>query len=477
MPRLNLTGFFFIKLLAGFSIWAIYTYYYKTSDAFEYFKRSEIIYNTLYTHPIDYIKLLIGIDTDRLQTYYSKIPGWDASFDTLVFNDSRTMIRLNAFLRLFSFGNFHVHTVIMCFISFIGLTALYKTFIAFFKEKQMWLIFAIYFIPTVLYWSSGVLKESVLITGLGFLLYSTNCGLASPLKRGLFLLFILSLFILLSIKMYVLFFLFPALLSNHLYNRSQKTKLNYSYLLTYSVIIVCAIIMAFINPDYNILKIISDKQAKALSEAKGGIFLANNNHFICIDYDRNDLLDPINSRTYKIKKGSTYLQWSLENMQDTSFVNSSTDTSSFNLLYAIQPANSNLSFNKTSPTAFAFIKNIPFAIYHALFRSCFLTPNSVFELIAIIESQLILLFILLAFFFYKKPSESQLPIVWFCLVVSLSLLLLIGFTVPVLGAMIRYKLPALQFLVIALFLLIDFNKIKAKLSGSKPIFNVSADLK
>ena len=39
--RDNLVGFFCIKLLAGFSLWAVYTYYYSCSDAIEYFKNSE----------------------------------------------------------------------------------------------------------------------------------------------------------------------------------------------------------------------------------------------------------------------------------------------------------------------------------------------------------------------------------------------------------------------------------------------------
>jgi len=364
----------------------------------------------------------------------------------------------------------------MCFVSFIGLTALYKTFISFFTGKQMWLLFAVYFVPTVLYWSSGVLKESVLVTGLGLLLYSTKCGLESPIKRKQFLLFILSLFILLSVKMYVLLLLLPALFSNFISGRFNNIKLINVYLLVYSGIIALAITISLINTDYNIFKIISDKQAKAISEAKGGIFLENKTNFICIDYENKKQIIDLPNGLFKIKNRSSYLQWPLDDMQDTAFISSSTDTSTFKMTYTILPANSNLFFNKTEPTFFAFVKNVPNAIYNSLIRPCFINPNSAFELIAIAEAQMIFLFIILALFFYKKPTDEQLPIILFCLAIALSLLLLIGFTAPVFGAMVRYKLPALLFLVIALFLMIDFNKIKSRFTGEKPIANVSADL-
>lgn len=476
LPRLNLIGFFCIKLLAGFSLWAIYTFYYINSDAFEYFRNSEIIYNVIHASPTNYIKLLIGMDTTELQEYYSKIPVWNASFERFLFNDSRTMIRVNAFLRLFSLGNFHVHTVIMCFVSFIGLTALYKTFIPHFKDKQLWLIIGVYFVPTILYWSSGVLKESILVTGLGLLIYSTNCGSVFPKNIKSFLIFALSLLLLVFTKVYVLLIITPPLVANFLSSRF-KFKQWLSYAISYSIIVIALFVANGIHSDYNILKIISDKQAKAISEARGGIFLENAQHFICIDYDKSEQLIPFKNNTYKIKQGSSYMEWPEENMQDTTFISASTDTSFFNLIYSIHPSKSALTFNRTPPTLFAFAKNIPFALYHSIFRICFLKPNSVFELIAIVEAQMIFLFILLALFFYKKPSEAQSALIWFCLCAAIGLFLLIGFTVPVMGAMVRYKLPALLFLVVALFLLIDFNKIKGKFSGNKVAFNVSADLK
>ncbi|MBK6543548.1 MAG: hypothetical protein IPG10_20255 [Flavobacteriales bacterium] len=54
---------------------------------------------------------------------------WYRQYESNMYNDAHTTIRLNAFLRLFSFGHIHVHTVFACFLSTIGLVALYKAFV------------------------------------------------------------------------------------------------------------------------------------------------------------------------------------------------------------------------------------------------------------------------------------------------------------------------------------------------------------
>ena len=136
-----LSFLFVLKLFFGFSLWAIYTFYYPnraTADIYKYFDDSEVIFNALKTKPLDYFKMLLGIgnDTPAFDEYYSKMHYWARKNSLGSYNDGHTVIRFNAFIRLFSLGFYTVHTVFICFISFIGLTAIYKVFLPFLKNKK-----------------------------------------------------------------------------------------------------------------------------------------------------------------------------------------------------------------------------------------------------------------------------------------------------------------------------------------------------
>ena len=116
-------GLFIIKIIAALALYVIYTQYYKDrayADIFRYYDDSEVIYNTLFSTPWDFFRMLTGIDgrAPEIVPYYDVMKNW---YNTdLIFNDSRTMIRINAFLRLFSMGTYFPHAVVMCFLAMLG---------------------------------------------------------------------------------------------------------------------------------------------------------------------------------------------------------------------------------------------------------------------------------------------------------------------------------------------------------------------
>jgi hypothetical protein len=106
-------GLFIIKIIAALALYVIYTQYYKDrayADIFRYYDDSEVIYNTLFSKPWDFFRMLTGIDgrAPEILPYYDIMKNW---YNTdLIFNDSRTMIRINAFLATF----FHGHLFSTC---------------------------------------------------------------------------------------------------------------------------------------------------------------------------------------------------------------------------------------------------------------------------------------------------------------------------------------------------------------------------
>lgn len=96
------------------------------------------------------------------------------------------------------------------------------------------------------------------------------------------------------------------------------------------------------------------------------------------------------------------------------------------------------------------LKNIPEAVSNAAFRPTFWDPGGKLKIVSFLET--VGLFVLLAFGLWynrKYRSAEEKNILVFLVTFSVILLVLIGWTTPVLGAVVRYRMPA----YLALFLI------------------------
>jgi hypothetical protein len=112
------------------------------------------------------------------------------------------------------------------------------------------------------------------------------------------------------------------------------------------------------------------------------------------------------------------------------------------------------------PTPIGFLMYIPFAIYTVVMRPYLWEGNGALIKFAAIENILLLAFMALPFFTWKKKAIEEKRIIYFLLIFIFYLYILIGFPTTVLGALSRYKIPALPFIVIICLFLIDSNKLK-----------------
>ncbi len=266
LSRRNISILFILKILAGVSLSLIYTFYYtdrNTADIFKYFDDSKVMYDALFHKPIDFFKMVFGINNDTpyfSRNYYDLMNNWYRPYEPNVYNDNHTIIRFNAVIRLVSFGYYNIHTVFMCFLSTIGLVALFKTFFPFIKEKRKELIIIIFLIPSVLFWSSGVLKEGLLIFGLGLLLLNFTHLLNKNFSVRYVIGIVLGLIVLAYMKYYILTILIPLLIS---YIWVEKTKQRYAivkYLTVITLFFIVLLNIYRILPQYNVLEMLSQKQ-------------------------------------------------------------------------------------------------------------------------------------------------------------------------------------------------------------------------
>lgn len=59
---------FIFKIISGITLWAIYTFYYTdraTADIFKYFDDSKIMYDAAFNKPLDFFKMITGINNNN----------------------------------------------------------------------------------------------------------------------------------------------------------------------------------------------------------------------------------------------------------------------------------------------------------------------------------------------------------------------------------------------------------------------------
>jgi hypothetical protein len=446
VSRTQLVLLFALKLSAAAIVWFIYTYYYSGSDFFTYFNdSSRLVHNVFHSDHQNYSM------------------AWTGNYEDSLLNGSKIMIILNALLHLFSFGNFYVHGVFFVFFSFLGLVALLKAFVKHFPHKKG-LIIALFFIPGVLFWGSAPLKEALVIGASGFMVYVSDFGLRKSYSKKAILILILSALILLLVRAYVFLVFLPVIIANVFIAVTSAKKVFLKYLLVFGTLGGMAAFAAFLTNDLNLLKLISDKRAKAISEAKGGVFLANEKSFIHVDYEKQyGILESQKDKYYRIRPGSAFEMWKLDNMSDTIFVTNSSDTSLYKRLYIIVPASSVLPLHKLKPLPLEFLKYTPSAFLSTLLQPTFTQIHSWFQLVAAIENCWMIILIILSLCFFDRNVLVKKEILFFCFVFFVLLFILIGFTTPVIGAMVRYKTIGSLFLAALCFIVLDEEKLKKKL--------------
>jgi hypothetical protein len=87
---------------------------------------------------------------------------------------------------------------------------------------------------------------------------------------------------------------------------------------------------------------------------------------------------------------------------------------------------------------------LPRALYNGLFRPWAWEYSSAFTALSGIENTLLLIIMVFTLAFHRK-NNINLNLLLFCLTFILTLSTLIGLTTPVIGAIVRYRIPVLPF--------------------------------
>lgn len=198
------------KMSGAVAFLLIYTFYFnRLGDTFAYLGFSKHLYVLITEKPIMFFEIFSpNSETKSFEFYqYIKYIDFYSEWDTY------TVILFSAIISFLSFGEPFATTVIFSAISFTGLWQLYTIISKIFPKNKKEALIATLFVPSVIFWGSGVLKDTLVM---GFLSFFLNAFFSIfqfndiRIKKWFWL--IISPLIIALIKPYIILSLIPAFL-------------------------------------------------------------------------------------------------------------------------------------------------------------------------------------------------------------------------------------------------------------------------
>ena len=383
---------FLVKVMAGILYGWIGVYYGEMAqmvDTWGYHYESLSEYKLLKTDPQAFFT---SIFHNTYNDGYTKFLAVENSW----WNDLKGtfFVKSLAIFNLVSFGHYYVNVIFYAFISLFGPIALYRIMKDVFPDKKLPILLAVFLVPSVLYWTSGVHKDGIIFLGLMFTIYHIYFGL----KEGRFsVVKILSIFfallLVLALRNFLIIPTLPALFAWILAHRLKKRPV-LVFSAVYGVFIILFFTAKFIHPRLNFPEDVVARQEAFLSLG-GGSAVA-------------------------VKK--------------------------------LEPDVQSFSANFFQAFSLSTIRPYPSDVRHLL------------SLAAAVEINLLLLVFVL-FLIWRTKGTHLTPFLIFCIFFSFSVLLMIGYSVNVLGAIVRYRSIVLSLLVVPMVATIDWQHVGRLVSG------------
>jgi hypothetical protein len=317
--------------------------------------------------------------------------------------------KLVTFFSFISFGSYSVITLMFSMISFSGVWRLYKFFYEQYPHLHKQLAIAIIYLPTFVFWSSGILKDPLCTGMLGWFTYSMYqvfIRKKSIVKNSIII--VLSAYILALIKAYILISYLPFFM----------LFIVLTYLKNIRSVVVRIILLVFIT----VISIGGFFAVESrLQEELGGLALGK-------------------------------LTESVQNTQQNFMRISDLAESSFSLGVEFDGSPGSL------------LKIAPAGIVATLYRPYLWESKKISTLLSSLESLALMLFTIYVFFkarpFPFLGSIIKDPMIMFCLLFSITFALFVGVTTLNFGTLVRYKIPCMPFYIIALVLILQRHKEK-----------------
>ncbi len=198
-----------LKIVGAIALGLVYFFYYDGGgDTTNYYETAKAYLNLSFVNTSDFLDGWFGSDIEKDKYYFSDATGYPVynHRDKHAFFVVRLLIPLLAL----SCKSYFTLAVVMAVVSFSGVWKLYQTFIAEFPPLKRELAIAVLFVPSCIFWGSGILKDSFTLSAVGWYTYAFYQFFILKNRSPLNLILILfSAYIIVEIKPYILFALLP----------------------------------------------------------------------------------------------------------------------------------------------------------------------------------------------------------------------------------------------------------------------------
>jgi hypothetical protein len=385
------------KLFGGFGLIMVYTLYYPGGDTVQYYMDAMCLVKMFMSDTFTFFKVMFNPHDPNVYYYFTPETGYPCyTRDSGAF----FVVKLAFLPALLSFRSIVTANLLVAWLSFIGVWRLFKVFIYEFPEIKKQMAIAVFFMPSVFFWGSGLLKDTFTFSSMGFFTYSFYMVFIR--RRKVFanvIGLIIAAFVIISIKPYILVGLLPGVLIWIIHNLLLKIK--GSIARTAALPILAGIVAIF-----------------------GFIFL---------------------------KMMETSLKsYSLDNILNKAVVTQQ------DLKRDYYKGNS-FDIGEFDPELFSMLKKAPLAINAALFRPFILEANNLVMFISSLENLFILVFTIRVLFmtrvigFFRHITSSHL--LTFAFIFSMFFAFSVGISTSNFGSLVRYKIPVIPFYVACLYII------------------------
>ncbi len=174
LPRYTANLLFTAKCMAGIALYFLYTFYYtnrEMADIYKFYDDGIVLKKIMKENPTEGFWLLTGQKEEEIVVFSAMMCNWNRPFTVTMLNENRLLIRTHCLLAYITGGIYQLHNLFFCLLAFLGSWWLVKSFAAFLKSKRLLFFVVILFFPSIMLWSSGLLKEGLLLFCVGYIVY------------------------------------------------------------------------------------------------------------------------------------------------------------------------------------------------------------------------------------------------------------------------------------------------------------------
>ncbi|MCW5899078.1 MAG: hypothetical protein KIT10_07385 [Flavobacteriales bacterium] len=390
----------YIKMIGAALFSLTYVYYYANGDTISYFLSSVPLAKLFWEDPILYAQALVMENSvENRSALFTLRTGYPMSY---IYFDSRSylLVRLISPFTIITFQSYLLCAVAVSVLAYGGVWRLYRTLVRYYPKLQWQLAVAVLFLPSSVFWGSGILKDTFTFTALCWYVYALDR--VFMLRQGGFTSWVnmvVASIILLGLKPYIFMTIFPASLLWVLYQRVANIRNALVRVMFLPVAMVLLVVGTIIT-----LESLGDRLSK---------------------FSLDKALDTVVLNQKDMKRSEHYG----ENFFDLGDI---------------------------EPTWESVLSKFPQATFAGLFRPMIVESNNVVMFLAGLENTFLLLLALyilyrsrLVFFFTLLLRN---PLLQMCYFFAVGYAFMIAITTPNFGAMVRFKIPLLPFFVAAMFI-------------------------